>query len=313
LPDAEGFAGGFAGVSNDVLLSAGGTNFPGKKPWEGGVKVWYDQVFALKQPTGSWERVGVLPEANGYGVSVTTPGGLICVGGGNASVNFRAVFRLSYRDEKLITESLPALPKPCAFMAGTMLGSTLYIAGGIETPAATSALSVFWSLDLQQLERGWQSLATWPGAERMLACMGSAEGSVFLFSGARLKAGADGKAEREWLRDAYRYTPGQGWKKVADLPRVSVAAPSPAPVRGGKLLMLGGDDGALVNFEPKDKHPGFPRSILAYDPQDDSWRVDGEVPFSLVTTPAVMWRDRIVIPGGEARPGKRSPDVWMER
>src|SRR4051794_14537917 len=48
LPDAEGFAGSFAGVSNGALLVAGGTNFPGKKPWEGGAKVWYDTVYVLE-------------------------------------------------------------------------------------------------------------------------------------------------------------------------------------------------------------------------------------------------------------------------
>jgi hypothetical protein len=68
--------------------------------------------------------------------------------------------------------------------------------------------------------------------------------------------------------------------------------------------------GVLVNFEPKDKHPGFPRDVLAYDWKQDVWSRAGELPFSLVTTPAVEWRGKIVIPGGEARPGKRSPEVW---
>ena len=40
LPDREGFAGSFAGVSGDALLVAGGANFPGAKPWEGGAKAW---------------------------------------------------------------------------------------------------------------------------------------------------------------------------------------------------------------------------------------------------------------------------------
>jgi len=36
----------------------------------------------------------------------------------------------------------------------------------------------------------------------------------------------------------------------------------------------------------------------------------GEAPFSLVTTPAVEWAERIVVPGGETRPGVGSPVVW---
>ena len=42
LPDREGFAGSYAGVSHAALLVAGGANFPYKKPAERGTKVWYD-------------------------------------------------------------------------------------------------------------------------------------------------------------------------------------------------------------------------------------------------------------------------------
>ena len=34
LPDREGFAGMFAGISHGVSIAAGGANFPAGKPWE---------------------------------------------------------------------------------------------------------------------------------------------------------------------------------------------------------------------------------------------------------------------------------------
>ena len=37
LPDVEGFAGSYAGVSNGALLVCGGANFPEKPLWEGGI------------------------------------------------------------------------------------------------------------------------------------------------------------------------------------------------------------------------------------------------------------------------------------
>jgi len=312
LPDAEGFAGAFGGVAGGALLVAGGTNFPDKMPWEGGSKVWYDSIYVLERPEGAWAKAGHLPRPNGYGVSITTSSGLVCIGGGDAVRHFRDVFRLRYAEGKITAEPLPPLPNACAFMAGALLGSTVYVAGGIETPVATTALETFWALDLDQLGRGWQALPSCPGPARILGCMGAHGGAVYLLSGAALKPGTDDKAAREWLRDAWRYTPGAGWLQVASLPRVSVAAPSPAPVRAGRLLVIGGDDGANVNFEPKAKHPGFPRDILTYDPVRDGWTREGEVPFSLVTTPAVEWLGRLVIPGGEDRPGKRSPEVWWK-
>jgi N-acetylneuraminic acid mutarotase len=50
IPDEDGFAGSYAGVTNAALLVAGGSNFPGnKRPWTGGTKTWYDKIFILEK------------------------------------------------------------------------------------------------------------------------------------------------------------------------------------------------------------------------------------------------------------------------
>ena len=93
----------------------------------------------------------------------------------------------------------------------------------------------------------------------MLSVAGELHGSFYLFSGARLKAGPRGKAVREYLRDAYRFTPGQGWRRLADLPCAAVAAPSPAAAAGNSLLIFSGDDGTHVDFQSVERHPVSPR------------------------------------------------------
>src|SRR5690606_22493000 len=95
--------------------------------------------------------------------------------------------------------------------------------------------------------------------------------------------------------------------------RPVAAAPSPAPVVNGEILLLPGDDGSLAGFQPVAGHPGFSRRMLAYDIRRDAWREAGEAPFALVTTSCVAWRGRLVVPGGEVRPGVRSPEVWAGR
>ncbi len=155
----------------------------------------------------------------------------------------------------------------------------------------------------------WRKLEPLPGAGRILATAGSYDGSFYVFGGAALHPGLAGKPVREWLRDAWRYTPGKGWKRLADLPRVAVAAPSPAPVVNGKLFVIGGDDGSQVNAPPN-QHTGFRHDVLAYDPKMDRWESMGNAPFAHVTTTAVLWKQRIVIPSGEVKPGIRSPEVW---
>lgn len=311
IPDPEGFAAPFAGVHNGALIVAGGANFPEKKPWEGGTKVWYDSVFALEKPDASWRKVGKLPRPLAYGMAVSTKDGLACIGGGDAQRHYADCFLLKYINGEIRHTSLPPLPKPCAYFSGVSLGNTVYVAGGIETPTATEALKSFWSLDLSQADAGWREIEVWPGPGRMLAAVGAQAGSVFVFGGTGLKADAAGMPERVWLRDAYRFTPGQGWKRIADVPRVAVAAPFPSPAVGkSQLLILGGDDGTQINVPPME-HKGFPRDVLAYDTTNDTWSRFGELPFSQVVTPVVMWNDRIIIPGGEKRPGYRSTEVWM--
>ena len=144
----------------------------------------------------------------------------------------------------------------------------------------------------------------------MLAVAGACNGSFYLFSGVSLTGDAAGKPVRHYLKDAYCFTPGQGWKQLADLPRAAVGAPSPAIDFKNQLLVVSGDDGELVNFEPKSEHPGFPKTILGYDPSSDRWTNLADTPISRATASVVPWKNMFVIPNGEARPGYRTPDVW---
>src|SRR4051812_39047961 len=88
LPDKEGFAGSFAGVSHGALIVGGGANFPNEKPWEGGGKVWYDTVFVLENSAAKWKVAGKLPRPLGYGVSVTQENGVICLGGSDSERHY---------------------------------------------------------------------------------------------------------------------------------------------------------------------------------------------------------------------------------
>ena len=313
IPDAEGFAGAFAGVSNGALIVAGGANIAGHKWAEPLRKLWHDSVFVIEKPDGEWRGGFRLPRALGYGVSVTTQRGVVCIGGSDSQGHHAEVFMLEWRDGRVVTTVLPALPKPCANACGALAGKVICVAGGIETPDATAAMRTFWKLDLAAAEPRWEVIDPWPGPERMLAVAGSLGDSFYLFGGVRLKPGADGKPVREYLRDAHRYTPEKGWTRIADMPRAAVAAPSPAISDGKRLFIVSGDDGTKVDFTPVREHPGFPRDVLAYDPEHDAWSKAGEVPFSRATVPTVRWLGRDVIPNGEVRPRVRTPEVWAGR
>lgn len=313
LPNREGVAAPFAGVDDDALLVAGGANFPGKKPWEGGTKVWHDSVYVLERPDGHWKKAGKLPRPLAYGVSITTNEGVVCIGGSDANRHYAECFQMQWREGELRISSLPSLPVPCANAAGVMLNRTIYVAGGISGPNEKTALHTLWSLNIENPTSGWCRLDAWPGPGRMLAVAGALHDSLFLFGGTALECGPEDQPVRKPLIDAYRYAPSCGWKRIADVPVPITAAPSPAPALGQtQLLVLGGDDHSQVNVS-HEKHIGFCRQTLAYEVELDIWTALGDRPFAFVTTPTTHWAGRIVVPGGEIGPGIRSNRVWAAK
>jgi N-acetylneuraminic acid mutarotase len=262
------------------------------------------------QGASNWLTGFKLPRPLGYGVYASIREGVLCAGGSDARQHFADVFLLFWRDGKIESKSFPALPRPMANGCGALVGRVFYVAGGIETPDATNALKTFWSLNLDEARPQWRELQPWPGEGRMLAVAGALNDSLYLFSGVRLSGDSRGKPVRHYLKEAYRFSPKSGWSRIADLPRAAVAAPSPAIPREGQLLAVSGDDGELVNFEAKSAHPGFPRDVLAYESATDRWTRLDDSPLSRATAPVVLRRGSAVFVSGEARPGRRTPEVW---
>ncbi|MBN2507918.1 MAG: hypothetical protein JXQ71_14625 [Verrucomicrobia bacterium] len=148
----------------------------------------------------------------------------------------------------------------------------------------------------------------------MLAVAAVQNDSFFLASGVALSGDARGTPVRRYLKDACRYRPGRGWTRVGDLPRAAAAAPTPAPAPGPfAFLVLGGDDGSLAAFQPPNRHPGFPKTILAHHALAGTWKPLGQMPAAHVTTTVVRWQGGFVMPTGEVRPGVRSPANWWIR
>ena len=321
IPDREGFAGMFAGVSGGALICMGGANFPEAMPWDGGKKIWYDAIYILESGATSWRlATEKLPRPLAYGVSATYNDRIIIAGGSDATNHYADVFSISYRNGKITFEDLPALPFPLANMTGALVGHHLFIAGG-HSNAREVPRNTFLALDLDNntSDRQWAALAPWPGPARMQAVSASMQGSFFLFSGVDLREGSDGVRERIILTDAYRYTPGEkdfrngSWSRLADMPRAVAAGPSPAPTMASDHIFFpGGLDGKTAQHKDPATFPGFVRDLLAYHVQSDTWLTFGKLPENTtrVTVPAVKWNDKWVIVNGEAGPGKRSPKVF---
>lgn len=320
LPDDLGVAGPFAGTHQEVLIVAGGANFP-RPVWEN-EKQWHDRIYVLRQ-TGdgdAWTEGGRLPRSVAYGAAVSTPDGVVCMGGNDAEDTFADVFLLAWdaEQERVSLTEYPPLPQPCAYGAATLIGETVYLAGGQSGSTLESAMTNFWSLDLSAQEKPeefvWRSLPPWPGPSRAFnLTVGQHNGfedCVYVMSGRR-QEGAD-LAGVSFLKDVWEFTPSTGnWRARKEVPRC-VMAGTGIGLGQSHVFVLGGADGSLFfrGDELKDDHPGFPREALAYHTITDTWTSAGEIPQNHVTTIAVKWKDAVVVPSGEVRPRVRSPQVW---
>jgi N-acetylneuraminic acid mutarotase len=244
-------------------------------------------------------------------VSVTHGNAVVCVGGSDSKRHYSDAFRIEWIDGKIVTTTLPPLPMTIANACGALVGNVLYIGGGQEKPDSTETLKTLYCMDLAVKEPKWEELEACPGGGRMLSVAASFDGAFWMVGGVDLVAGKDGKAERRYLKDAYRYDPAKGWTRIADLPRFVTAAPSPAPNDATGFDILGGDDASQLSVAPND-HKGFSKTILRYDAKTEKWIEAGEVTASRVTVPCVRWEKLWVIPSGEAKPGVRSPEVWAK-
>ncbi len=315
VPDAHGFAGSFAGIIGNQLIAGGGANFPdGVMPWKGGKKVWHDTLFSLDlaAPENGWKTIGHLPEANGYGVSLTSTEGIVLIGGGNAARHFNEVWLLSLSPgDPPVFKRLPDLPVALAQMGGALTGRRIHLCGGIEKPDSTHASNNHWMLDLDALDQGWQRQPDLPAAGRILATA-AAIGDVFYFmGGCSLAPDAAGKPSRTYLRDAWKFSSG-AWQRLADLPHPLVASASPAPVSGKSIFLVSGDDGSQAGLSNPEEHKGFSKEILRYQPTTDTWSAKGELDVPPPVTVAVApWKNGVIFFNGEVKPGVRTPQVFQ--
>lgn len=312
-PNAPGYGGAFVGTSGELLLCGGGANFPTKPAWEGGLKVWHDEVYTLASTRSKkWSTVGKLPRACGYGVSVSIRQGLLMIGGADSHRHYADCYTLAVEEGALKVRPFPFLPRPLAYATGALVGSKVIVAGGTEVPDAVAASSAAFAIDLANLNAGWKELPLCAGSGRMLAQSAGTKDTFFLFGGVALSPGVKG-TEREFLADCHAFTLGKEWRRLAALPHPVAGAPSPCPIFDDQILVLGGDDGKLAGKVEAAKHPGYSKEILAYDKSADTWSSVGEGSAAVLSTGCAKWSGGFALSNGESRPFVRSAEGWLLR
>jgi cyclically-permuted mutarotase family protein len=220
-----GLAGPYTGIDDNVLIVAGGANFPDKAPWEGGVKKFYDEIFILKinkQGNYNWEKsTEKIPHSAAYGGAVETPAGLFCFGGNTADESISESWFVDYNQVSGGVEIKPGpkLPVPLTNFAFAKIDGNVYVAGGLSELAGTSG-KYFFRLQMSgsdPLKWTWEELPAWEGEPRAFAvAAGQSNGLTncfYLFSGRNVQP----ESNPVVLYDAHVYDPSlKKWKIISE-------------------------------------------------------------------------------------------------
>lgn len=349
LQPNPGLAGAFSGITGDKLILAGGANFPDQKPWEGGMKAFYDRIYIYQlNKNGSVlvDSSQKLPFAVAYGASVSVPGGILCIGGNDREACSSKVFLLKWDDQnkEVQFESFPDLPEPLTYGSAVLSGNTVYVIGGSSSPDGTDTGNYFYSLDLSKqgiTGNGWETEPVFPGPGRIYAVSvvqsSGTRPCIYLFSGRNISR--DNKLTV--FTDGLVYDPVlKKWDQLKTAVLFPVMAGTALPFGSGSIIFFGGAPGDLLfqeqqlkaelskSIRSKDSlaisvakdalldyytaHPGFSNEILLYNTITNTITSAGESELPLpVTTKAVSWGKNIILTSGEIRPGIRTPDLLL--
>jgi SSS family solute:Na+ symporter len=346
LPDISssqkqlGLAGPYAGVHNDVLLIAGGSNFPDAMPWNGGKKKYRSEIYFLSKHQNKYSCKllhDTLPNPMAYGASVSTKVGVLCIGGENENGANDHVFLLQWNKNKqhVDVQSFPSLPQPLTNCCATIIEDVVYVAGGENGKNATAS---FYSINLNHKSLKWEILPSLPMALShavVIVALNKNEQSVYVIGGRTATTSGISNLHGTVLS----YHPStQTWQTQASLPQKSgsehLSAATAIAVNTKEAVIAGGDDGTIFHQIEKfnvaiDKadnageeeklkaeklllinhHKGFNTTVRCYDLDAGAWHIVKSLPYSPVTTVAVLWDGEIIIPCGEIKPGIRTPKI----
>ena len=332
----DGVAGAFIGTIDSRIIVAGGSDFTGPKPWEGGTKAYFDDIYIIEYNDNGYQcRLSgkKLPVALSSGCSASSGKALYCFGGYNSHRRSDAVYSISFIDnERVQVDSICPMPE------GFIPAAAEFIKGEIFLHGSADGKNMFYRFS--PVSRQWKELASCPAS--------------LIYEGATLTYQHNGREEALYLiggrgdteegihisSSVWEYLPAHNiWNKkhVITLDGKESGLMYASAVRFGSahILVFGGDDGQ--EFLKRERlgqeietcndplqqdslrqelvraftsHQGFSDKIFAYHTITDTWtELDTSgFPFPVVTGAALL-NGKIIIPSGEISPGVRTSDI----
>lgn len=341
ISNSFGLSGAFVGTLDKTIYFIGGSNFEQNYPWEGGKKVFHDEIYSIKSDGQSYE-CSVLPikfpKAIAHGYAVSVGHSMYCVGGQTAQGDNRTMYSVQISGKNhLHIDSASVLPASFKVFGAIAIKDHIYLPGFLDN---NPAMFVF---DTQQ--GTWKRLAAYPGMVRqegvIVCAQNNGKGEMIYLIGGRSVV----RGELTLHRDVLEYNPlkdkwiNKGLIHISEGDNevkgdVLMAAGSVA-YGTNTILVFGGDDG--IEFERRfnlDKailaakdprrldslksvlkssflmHKGFSKTILSYHTITNTWIKLAQSSQTLpVVTSAVKIDDDVFLVSGEVKPAIRTPQI----
>jgi SSS family transporter len=283
--------GGFIGKAGTTLLAAADSAAPRS---DGSLSIWTRPASLEAGGVKSWtESTVVVPV---WAASAQWDDRMIVAGGmvGGKPVSKVSILSIDHTGA-VKSEELPDLPQPLAGAGAAMIGTTLYVFGGVSALEPAVFEKRLLKLDFTDgvPAAAWVEGEAFPNSPRAFFAVTAQYGMLCVFGGIEPDLGL---SKETWV---YRPQPIEattyiGWKRVSDLAHPTALA-SAVPLGQASVMVVGGMQGEAVSALPpvdvptrKDERPWLYHTVT------DAW-----CPF-----------DR-GLPAINSLALKMDPDVWL--
>ncbi|MEY3897475.1 MAG: hypothetical protein RLZZ214_2996 [Verrucomicrobiota bacterium] len=288
LPGLPGsLNGGLVGKLGSTLIAAAASRAP---RGDGALALWTAEAVGAS----SWKETTVIVPA--WAAAAQWEDRLIVAGGmlGEKPVASLSILSMD-ASGALKSERLPDLPQPLAGAGAAMIGTTLYVFGGVSSMEPAVFEKKLWKLDFTDgvPAPSWSEGEDFPDSPRAFFAVTAQYGMLCAFGG----IGPDLRISNEtWV---YRPRPIEatsyiGWKQVSDLPHPSARA-SAVALGQASVMIVGGIQQETVQ--------GLPPVIAATRKEERPWLyhtvTDAWCPFDKG------------IPAADILALKMDPGVWL--
>jgi SSS family transporter len=237
LPGLPGsLKGGLLGKAKNAVLAAAASDAPRT---DGALVVWSCQLTSDPKKGKSWKESTVTVPA--WAASAQWGDKWIVVGGMMAGKPVSSISVLSVDDSGAVkSEILPNLPQPLAGAGAAVIGTTLYVFGGVSSLEPATFEKKLWKLNLSGgvSDAAWLEGGAFPDVPRAFFGVTEQYGMLCVFGGIKqgLRVSNETWVYRPQPIEATSYV---GWKRVSDLPH-PIARASAVSLGQASVMLVGG-------------------------------------------------------------------------